>query len=263
MSLPADLTLEAVLKRDRLITLAGLIAISALGWAYLVHMAFQMGHMEMEHMHMEMAMPQMQAWTVLDLFLLFIMWVVMMVVMMVPSAAPMVLMFARINRQRRERQRPFISTGIFLLGYILVWAGYSLAATLVQWGLHSAALLSPMMVSSSHILGGVLLVTAGIFQLTPLKQACLTRCRSPLSFLTTEWREGAGGALLMGLKHGSYCVGCCWVLMALLFVAGVMNLLWVATITIFVLAEKLVPRGDLLGRLTGAPLILAGLSLFL
>jgi len=134
-------------------------------------------------------------------------------------------------------------------------------ATLAQWGLHSAALLSPMMVSTSPFLGGMLLLAAGLFQWTPLKYACLTHCRSPLSFLMTEWREGHWGALIMGLRHGSYCTGCCWFLMALLFVAGVMNVLWVATITAFVLIEKVAPRGDVVGRVAGVVLVIAGLMM--
>ncbi|MGH7848377.1 MAG: DUF2182 domain-containing protein [Candidatus Binatia bacterium] len=139
--------------------------------------------------------------------------------------------------------------------------GFSILAALVQWRLHTAALLSPMMVSTSSVLGGLLLLAAGGFQFTPLKHACLVRCRSPLGFLMSDWREGQWGALIMGLKHGAYCVGCCWILMALLFVAGVMNLLWVAAITVFILVEKIAPRGDLIGRFAGAALIAAGIAL--
>ena len=250
------ISLEGVLKRDRMIVLSGLLTVSALAWAYMVYLAW-----DMEHMEMEMAMPQMQTWAFLDLVLMFAMWAVMMVAMMVPSATPLVLLFANVNRKRRERRDPVVPTAVFLLGYLLVWTGFSALATIVQWGLHSAALLSPMMVSTSSVLGGVLLLAAGIFQWTPLKNACLAHCRSPLGFISTEWREGTGGALIMGLKHGSYCVGCCWILMALLFVAGVMNLLWVATITIFVLAEKVLPWGNQVGRIAGGILILAGIVL--
>jgi predicted metal-binding membrane protein len=148
---------------------------------------------------------------------------------------------------------------MFLLGYFVVWTLFSVVAVVAQWGLHAAALLSPTMVSTSSILGGVLLIAAGVFQWTPLKHACLNHCRSPLGFLMTEWREGKGGALVMGVKHGSYCVGCCWILMALLFAAGVMNLLWVAAIAAFVLTEKVLPRGDLVGRIAGGVLVLAGI----
>ena len=250
------ISLEAVLKRDRTVVLGGLVGISALAWAYMVYLAW-----DMEQMDMEMAMPQMQAWGAVDLLLLFVMWTVMMVAMMVPSASPLILIFARVNRQRREQEDPVVSTAVFLLGYLVVWTGFSIVATVAQWGLHTAALLSPMMVSTSPILGGVLLLAAGVFQWTPFKNACLKHCRSPLGFLTTEWRDGAQGALVMGLKHGSYCVGCCWFLMALLFVAGVMNLLWVAGITAFVLAEKVLPGGDLVGRVAGGILVLVGILL--
>ncbi len=247
------------LQRDRWIVLGGLVAISALAWAYLIHLAFEMDRA----MSMEMAMPRAQTWTFVELLLLVVMWVVMMVAMMVPTAMPMILTFASVNRRRLAQQRPFVPTAIFLCGYVVVWASFSVLAALIQWGLHEAALLSSMMVGTSPILGGLLLVTAGLFQWTPLKNACLRHCRSPLGFLMTDWREGRMGALIMGLRHGSYCTGCCWLLMALLFVAGVMNLLWVATITVFVLVEKAVPRGDLVGRMAGGVLVIAGLALLL
>jgi predicted metal-binding membrane protein len=248
--------LETVLRRDRVAVTVGLVGISALAWAYIGYLAWDMERMDMG---MEIAAPQMQAWGALDLVLLFVMWAVMMVAMMVPSASPLILTFATVNRKRRERQGPAVPTAMFLLGYLVVWALFSVVAVVAQWGLHAAALLSPMMVSTSSILGGVLLIVAGVFQWTPLKHACLKHCRSPLGFLMTEWREGTGGALVMGAKHGSYCVGCCWILMALLFVAGVMNLLWVAVIAAFVLAEKVLPRGDLVGRIAGGVLVLAGI----
>jgi predicted metal-binding membrane protein len=246
--------LEALLRRDRVVVVSSLVCISALAWAYMGYLAWDMGNMDMS-----MAMPRMQTWGWLDLVLLFVMWAVMMVAMMVPTAAPMILMFATINRRRREQQQPLVPTAVFLTGYVLVWTGFSILATLTQWGLHQAALLSPMMVSTSPVLGGVLLLATGIFQWTPLKYACLKHCRSPMGFLLTEWREGTWGALRMGVRHGGYCTGCCWFLMALLFVAGVMNLLWVASITAFVLVEKVVPRGDLMGRIAGGVLVLAGL----
>jgi predicted metal-binding membrane protein len=245
-----------LLKRDRVVVVSGLAGISVLAWAYIIYLAWNMQHMEME-----MAMPQMQAWSVVDLVLLFAMWAVMMVAMMVPSTAPLILIFAATNRKRKERKDPFVRTAVFLTGYLLVWTGFSALATMAQWGLHSVALLSPMMKSTSSILGGVLMVAAGIFQWTPFKNACLAHCRSPLGFVMAHWREGTRGALTMGLEHGSYCVGCCWFLMALLFVAGVMNLLWVAIIAAFVLAEKVLPRGDLVGRVAGGMLVLAGVVL--
>ena len=244
--------LEAVLKRDRMIVLSGLAGVSALVWAYLFYLTEGMRNMDTG---IEPAMPHMQAWEGLDLVLMFAMWAVMMVAMMVPSAALVVLLFATINRKRREQQGLFVPTAVFLLGYLVVWMGFSALATLVQWGLHTAASLSPSLVSTGPILGGVLLAAAGIFQWTPLKHACLAHCRSPLGFFMTEWREGTRGALLMGLKHGSYCVGCCWLLMSLLFLTGVMNLLWMATLTAFVLLEKIAPAGQWVSRVAGLLLI--------
>jgi predicted metal-binding membrane protein len=249
---------EAVLKRDRAMVLAGVVGLSALAWAYLLALAWRMPHQDMT---MTMAMPHMQAWGATEVLLTWVMWAVMMVAMMTPSAAPMILMFATLNRRRRVQQGPLVSTTVFVVGYLLVWGGFSVVATLAQWGLHTAALLSPMLVSTSPLLGGILLAAAGIFQWTPLKSICLRQCRSPLGFVMAEWREGAWGALLMGLRHGRYCVGCCWILMALLFVAGVMNLLWVAVIAVFILVEKVLPRGELLGRVVGGMLMLAGLVL--
>jgi predicted metal-binding membrane protein len=243
--------------RDRAIVGAGLAGVTLLAWLYLFHMASAMAEME-RHAAMGMAMPFMQDWGAVDLLLLFLMWVVMMVAMMLPSAAPMILMFTTIERRRPETLRPIARTGLFILGYVMTWTAYSALAVVTQWGLHSAALLSPAMVSTSPYLGGALLIAAGIFQWTPLKAACLTSCRSPVAFLLSEWRDGARGALRMGARHGTYCVGCCWALMALLFVAGVMNLVWVAGIAAFVLLEKVVPAGDHLGRVAGLVLVVAG-----
>lgn len=244
---------ETVLRRDRVIVLCGLVMIIALSWAYVSYLAW-----EMRGMDMEMILPRMQAWGVADFALMFVMWAVMMVAMMTPSAAPMVLTFAGINRRRREQHVPYVPTGIFLLGYLVVWAGFSLLATAAQWGLQAASLLSPMMVSTSPVLGGVLLLAAGTYQWTPLKYACLLHCRSPMGFILNDWREGSRGAFLMGLKHGGYCVGCCWSLMALLFVAGVMNLLWVAAIAGFVLLEKVAPAGHRVGLVAGVLLVAGG-----
>lgn len=251
-------SIEWALKRDRLIVIAGLAAVSLVAWAYMFYLAGKMGNMKVG---MDMALPQIDPWGMMDLLLTFFMWTVMMVAMMVPSVSPMVLLLATINRQRFPERSPVAPTAIFMLGYLIVWTLFSLMATLAQWGLHSAALLSSTMVSTSPILGAALLIAAGLFQWTPLKSACLKHCRSPLEFLTRNWRKGTGGSLLMGLRHGGVCTGCCWVLMALLFVAGVMNLLWVGLIAIFVLAEKIFPRGDLMGRAAGGVLVLAGLIL--
>ena len=238
-----------VLKRDRIIVIAGLVAVTALAWVYLLQLASSMTGMDINHM--EMSMPTMQAWRSGNILLTFLMWTVMMVAMMTPSATPMILTFAKVNRQRHADQTPIPATVVFLLGYLLVWSSFSAGATLVQWGLHSAALLSSEMIKVTPLLGGILLTLAGIYQFTPLKYICLSHCRTPLGFLMTEWREGTQGTLLMGLRHGVYCVGCCWLLMTLLFVAGVMNLLWVAVIAGCVLVEKVVPAGQWISRAIG------------
>jgi len=241
--------LESALRRDRAIVFFGLVAVALLAWAYLLYLARGMD------MDVSMAMPQVEPWGAADLTLMFAMWAVMMMAMMVPSAAPMILVFAAVNRKRREQQRPFIPTGVFLLGYLVVWSTFAAGATLTQWGLHANALISPMMVGTSPILGGALLVTAGLFQWSSIKYACLTNCRSPLGFLMSEWRDGPYGALSMGVRHGIYCLGCCWLLMGLLFVLGVMNLVWIAALATFVLVEKVAPAGHRVSRLTGLLLI--------
>jgi predicted metal-binding membrane protein len=238
-----------VLQRDRIVVIAGLVAVSALAWLYVLQLASSMTGMDVNAM--EMSMPYTQAWRGGDITLTFMMWGVMMVAMMTPSATPMILMFANINRQRQTDQTPIPATIVFLLGYLLVWMLFSAGATLVQWGLHSAALLSPEMIRVTPLWGGIFLILAGMYQFTPLKHACLSRCRTPLGFLMSEWREGTKGALTMGARHGIYCVGCCWLLMALLFVAGVMNLLWVALIAGWILVEKVVPMGDWGSRAIG------------
>ncbi len=242
---------EAV-RRGRIVVLSGLALITALSWAYVASLASDMRNMDVGA---EMTMPRMQAWGVADFGLTFGMWAVMMVAMMTPSAAPMILMFAGVNQRRRKQQVSYVPTSVFLAGYLGVWAAFSVLATAAQWGLHAVSLLSPMMAITSPALGGVLLVAAGIYQWTPLKYTCLSKCRSPLGFVLNEWREGRWGAFLMGLKHGGYCTGCCWSLMALLLVAGVMNLLWVAAIAGFVLLEKVAPAGDRLGRVAGVLLV--------
>ncbi|HYC32086.1 MAG TPA: DUF2182 domain-containing protein [Gemmatimonadales bacterium] len=247
--------MERLLRRDRTLAALGLLAATALAWAALLRMRTDMG--SMDGMGMGMApIPGMRSWSPLEPLLLFLMWATMMAAMMLPSAAPTILLVTSVLRRRRERASPAAPTAVFVAGYLAVWTGFSLAAALTQWGLHQAALLSPAMASTSPVLGGILLLVAGIYQWLPLKAACLHHCRSPLHFLQTEWREGSGGALAMGARHGLYCLGCCWALMTLLFVAGVMNLLWVAAIAALVLIEKVVPVGPWLGRVAG--LALAG-----
>jgi predicted metal-binding membrane protein len=244
----------AVLKRDRAIVAMGLAGVATLAWIYLIYMDWGMRHMDVG-MNM-VIMPAMQHWTAWDLALVFLMWVVMMVAMMVPSASPVILLFTEINRRRYEHRATFVSTGQFLLGYLTAWTGFSILATLAQWALLTAALVSPMMQSTSKALGGGLLLAAGLFQFSRLKYACLAHCRSPMGFLATEWQDGPGGAFRMGLKHGGYCLGCCWALMVLLFVFGVMNLLWVACISGFVLLEKITSANQLFSQLGGLVFII-------
>jgi predicted metal-binding membrane protein len=247
-------SLAAVLKRDRLIVGAGVLLVSALAWWHTVAAAREMGGVAMP-----MSRPDPNGWSVAALVPLFVMWVIMMLAMMLPSAAPMILTFAAVARNRRQHKRPYVPVAVFASGYLIVWGGFSAVATVAQWFLHRAALLSPMMVPSSALPGGVLLLLAGVFQFTPLKHTCLTKCRAPLEFITTRWREGWGGALAMGLTHGLFCAGCCWALMALLFVVGIMNLLWIALLTILVGLEKILPRRSYISRGTGVLLALWGL----
>lgn len=251
----ASRSADSVLKRDRAFVISGVACIAAIAWAYMVYLAKGMGNSA----GMEMVTPRVHEWGAVDFVLMFVMWAVMMVAMMTPSATPMILMFSRINRDRHAQRNPMVATGAFLAGYLVVWTAFSAVATIAQWGLHRAALLSPMMVSNNPVLGGVLLIGAGGFQFTPLKHACLTHCRTPIGFFLTEWREGNRGAFLMGVRHGTFCVGCCWLLMGLLFVAGVMNLLWVATIAAYVLVEKIVSGGHRVGQAMGVCMILGGL----
>jgi predicted metal-binding membrane protein len=255
-------TLESALRRDRAVVLTGLAALVAVSWLYLLHLASDMAEMA-RHAAMGMVMPRMEPWRGVELLLLGVMWGVMMIAMMTPSATPMIVMFSAMNRRRAEQRGPVVRTGLFVLGYLAAWMAYSAVAAVAQWALHALAVLSPAMASTSPYLGGGLLLAAGIFQWTPLKRACLTSCRSPLGFLMAEWREGRMGAVVMGFRHGVYCVGCCWVLMALLFVAGVMNLLWVAAIAAFVLVEKVVPAGERVAQVAGVVLALAGLAVMI
>jgi predicted metal-binding membrane protein len=249
--------LETILRRERLIIGGCLASMVVLAWLYLFHTKTAMSGMDMPGM----VMLDLNAWGPTTVLLLFVMWAVMMVAMMVPSAAPMILAFLTVNQRRQATDRPLVPVAIFLFGYLAVWTAFSAAATFAQWGLHRAAMLSTMMAATSPALNGGLLIAAGVFQWTPFKRACLKGCRSPLSFLMSEWREGTAGAFVMGLRHGTYCVGCCWILMALLFVAGVMNLFWVAMIALFVMAEKILAKGELIARVAGIGLMIAGAAL--
>jgi predicted metal-binding membrane protein len=204
------------------------------------------------------AMPMTPEWTTIDFILLFFMWLVMMIAMMTPSVTPLILIFAKVNRQKKQQEHPFVNTIYLMAGYFLAWAAFSLIATCLQWLLQQISLLNPEMKTTSKILGGIILIIAGIFQFTPLKQTCLNYCRSPLDFVLHYWKEGKQGALKMGIENGFYCIGCCWLLMVLLFVAGIMNLLWIALIALFVLVEKISPGVKWIPYVAGVMLIAYG-----
>jgi predicted metal-binding membrane protein len=229
--------------------------ITAIAWAWLIRMPMRTG-MVSGMSPMQIAMPMPHRWSAADLRLNFLMWAVMMVAMMVPSAAPMIMMYARLVRPRARTPQACI--WIFTLGYLCVWTAFSAGATLMQSTLQQVAIVGDQL-RATPIIGALLLVTAGVFQFTSLKDRCLAHCRSPIGFFMTDWRDGPRGALAMGLRHGSTCVGCCWMLMALLFVAGVMNLLWVAVISAFVLIEKVNRFGRPIARAAGAIMIGAAL----
>lgn len=244
--------LSLTARRERWIIGGALAGIAAVAWAYMIHEARGMSVSGVcQCLGMPMGGGASADWSVGSLLPLFLMWAGMMVAMMLPSATPMILTFAAVNRSRRRQERPYVPVAIFAAGYVAIWTAFSALAAVAQWILHREALLSPAMTSSSAWLGGVLLLAAGVFQFTPLKHACLAHCRTPLEFIMTRWREGAGGAFRMGLEHGLYCTGCCWALMGLLFVAGVMNILWIAALSLLVGLEKLLPRGIWLSAATG------------
>jgi len=247
---------ERVLRHDRWILLGGLGAMAALAWAYTLSGAGM-------DMNAGASTPGPRAWTLVQAGTVLAMWWVMMVAMMVPSAAPTILLAAELNRRSSAARLPFGSAGAFAAGYLFVWLLFSIAAVAAQWLLQGAGLLTPTMQVAGNPLAGALLVAAGLWQLTPIKRACLRHCRSPVDFLVRRRRPGHSGAFAIGMAHGSYCVGCCWFLMALLFVGGVMNPYWITGLTLYVVVEKRFLRGEQIGRITGAALVAAGLWILL
>lgn len=249
--------LESALQRDRLAVVTGLFVLTALAWGYLAWLA--------QGMHMAAAGMAVaaRAWSPGEFALLYVMWAVMMVGMMTPSVAPILLMYARVGRQAALQGKRLAATGFFAAGYLLAWAAFSLAAATTQWSLHRALLLTPMMASASAVLSGVVLIVAGVYQWTPSKQACLRHCQAPTAFIMRHggFRRTPRGSLALGFRHGLYCIGCCWALMALLFVGGVMNLLWIAVISVFVLAEKVIRSGAWVPRTAGVMLGGAGVAM--
>jgi predicted metal-binding membrane protein len=263
----ADGTLETVLRRDRLTVAICVGVMAALAWAYVLWLAADM-NMEAASMSgfrmvpagVRMMAPAIAPWSAVEFAFVFVMWAVMMVGMMAPSAAPMILMYAQIGRQGKIAGKPLAATSWFVAGYFLAWSGFSLVATLVQWILERHALLDASMASANILLAAIILIAAGIYQWTPLKSACLVQCQSPFRFLMSHggFRSNGLGCVRLGLLHGTFCVGCCWVLMALLFVVGVMNVLWIAFLALLVLLEKLTPWGRWVARTAGAVCIAAG-----
>ena len=247
-----DRTLATISWLRRAPIWLGLVVVLGLSWLYLVHMSASMpGVTAPMATTIGRAAP-------MELFITFIMWSVMMVAMMVPTTIPTISLFATLTSRRHPSQDPSAMTAIYIGGYIAVWIGYSVFAALTQWALTRAMLMSPMAVSSSMVVSALILLGAGAFQFTPLKDACLTQCRSPLAFFIAEWRDGGRGAFILGLRQGTYCVTCCWSLMAIMFVVGVMNLAAMALLTMFMLAEKVAPPAWHIDRVAGAALIIWG-----
>jgi predicted metal-binding membrane protein len=252
----------AALRHDRAVVLGSLAFVVALAWAWLLLGAgIDMEEMDMGGGQMMLMLPE---WSLAYGLVVFAMWAVMMVAMMLPSAAPVTLLVANIARQRAAKGSTlgtgpsFPTTALFVLGYLAVWTGFAAVATALQWGLDEAGLMSDTMALANRVIAGIVLIVAGVYQWTPLKETCLRHCRSPLDFLLFHWREGRLGALASGIGHGAFCLGCCWMLMALLFVGGIMNLAWIAAIALLVLIEKTLPWGGWMGRLIGVVLVLWG-----
>ena len=244
--------LMGVLRHDRTLVVAGLATVIALSWIWLLTGAgLHMDEMDMGGGQVMLMAPP---WTPSYAAMIFLMWIIMMAAMMLPSAAPAILLVAALTGQRDKRQ-PATSSTLFTLGYVAVWGVFSLIATGLQWGLDRAGLLTDTMASGSAVLAASLLIAAGVYQWTPWKQACLKHCRSPVEFLTRYWRQGPLGPMRAGAQHGAFCLGCCWMLMALLFVGGLMNMLWIAGLALLVLVEKLFPQGRRVSQITGAALI--------
>jgi predicted metal-binding membrane protein len=264
----ADAAMTALLRRDRVIILASLFAIALLAWAYLFWFA---SAMKMEIPGSAMNMPGMAedlspafiTWTFSHALVTFAMWAIMMIGMMTPSVAPVVLLYTRTALGAQAQGKVFASASWFAAGYLAAWIVFALMATAGQWALDWAALLTPGMKSASRSFGGLLLIAAGFYQWTPLKHICLKHCRAPLHFIVRHggFRPSKAAALRLGMLHGAFCVGCCWALMLLLFVGGVMNLTWIAALTILVLLEKIAPWGRAVARVAGLFAAAAGLML--
>ena len=237
------------LLKSESVTFNLLILTSLAGWVFLAWAA-----LDMTNPLAMLMMPMSSLWSAANIIAIFIMWSLMMMAMMLPSAAPMILTFVGLSRQNRMK----FSTISFTGAYLVIWIIFSIGSVIIHWFLQHTGLMSAKMVTSSELLSGILLITVGVLQFSPLKKSCLKHCRSPISFLMTDWRKGIKGAWIMGFRHGWYCLGCCYALMLLLFVGGVMNLAWVAALTLAVAIEKMLPRGESIAKFLGGALILAG-----
>jgi predicted metal-binding membrane protein len=265
----ASALIERVLQRGGVVVSIALAVVSVLAWTYIGRLAadMNMSGMDMNGARMMSAGLRMvmvsahDVWTAEDFTLMFVMWAVMMVGMMTPSVTPLVLLYARVAHDAKQQGRPFAAPAWIVTGYLVAWTGFAFLATLIQFLLDRAVLLTPSMALAASHFGGAVLIVAGLYQLTRLKRACLARCHSPLPFLVTQgsFRGEKSKSFALGVRHGLYCIGCCWAIMALLFVGGVMNLIWVAGITIFVLGEKVLPEHWKVPELTGGALLAAGI----
>jgi predicted metal-binding membrane protein len=255
--------LQRLLRHDRIIVVLSLALVVTASWIYLL-MGAGMGMSGFEmtrHTLMKMDMMATASWTPAYVALMFFMWWLMMIAMMLPSATPMILLATALNRRADPEHSPFGSSSAFAGGYLMVWAAFSLLAVFLQWWLQQTGLLSGMLYITNPTLSALILVVAGAWQFTPLKQSCLRHCRGPIDFLTRHRKPGNIGAITMGAQHGLFCLGCCWFLMVLLFVGGVMNLYWIAGLAIYVWVEKAMVAGVKFSRIMGAILILWGLVL--
>ncbi len=248
-----------LLLRERVVLVGTLVALIALSWLYLVWLAAGMAGPSGTTLAHCAAMPAMASSRAAYGWWLFVMWAVMGVAMMLPTALPVVALYFRFHHGRHPGVGATRPTLCLVLGYLLAWSAFGALAALLQLGLEHGRLAQPIMGQlQSRFVGGIVLIGAGLFQLSPLKAVCLEKCRTPLGFLMTRWRNGARGALVMGLEHGSHCLGCCWALMLVMFVVGVMNLVWMSLLAVVMLAEKVAPRGQLLARVVGVGLLVAG-----
>jgi len=259
----ADLALEAIFKRDNTVVALALLALMLLAWLALVAGAGTgMDPFAMSGWFLPAGPPaESEPWTHAYWLIAFFMWTIMMVAMMLPSASPTVLLYGRVVRQAERNSEVAHASGAvaaFAAGYLTLWSVFSVFAVVLQWALEQSGAMTGMMALRQPAIAGTLLIAVGVYQLTPLKGNCLAHCRSPASFLAAHWRPGVAGAWRMGLSHGAYCVACCSALMLILFVGGVMNLVWIAGLSLLVLAEKLLPQGERLRVPVGVLLMIAG-----